>query len=162
MKLKRIDIKRAEILYASFLGLGFLCKFPGTLASLATLPFLHLLSIVEIPTFFLIPILLFGVISSCFVVEYIQKKYQIHDPPWIVIDEVYGMTIAWLFIQSSHLIHLVIIFLLFRFFDIYKIWPASFFDKRIKHGAGTILDDIASGIQAGLVYYIGLKIISAN
>ena len=162
MKSKRINIKRPEILFVSFMGLGFVSKFPGTLGSLATLPFLYLFGTAKLPSFFLIPLLLFGVISSCFLVEYIQKTYQIHDPPWIVIDEVFGMTVAWFFIQSSHWIHLVVIFILFRFFDIYKIWPASFIDRRVKHGAGTLLDDIISGIQAGLVYYIGFKIIIAG
>lgn len=81
-----------------------------------------------------------------------QKEFQSHDPQWIVIDEFLGMSVAWLFIQNHNLLHLIILFILFRFFDIIKIWPASYFDKKMDHGAGTILDDIVSGIYAGLVY----------
>ena len=50
--------------------------------------------------------------------------------------------------------HLFLQFALFRFFDIVKIWPASFFDSKVEHGAGTILDDVISGIYAGLTYLL--------
>jgi phosphatidylglycerophosphatase A len=83
-----------------------------------------------------------------------------HDPQWIVIDEVLGMTTAWLFIQNHNLLHLSILFALFRFFDIVKIWPASFFDKKIEHGAGTILDDIVSGIYAGMTYSVMFRLLN--
>lgn len=70
------------------------------------------------------------------------------------MDEVLGMWTAWIFTLGGDqsLISLVIIFALFRVFDIYKIWPASYFDKKVTHGAGTILDDIVSGIFAGVSY----------
>jgi len=84
----------------------------------------------------------------------VQKELQLHDPQWIVIDEFLGMSTAWLFIQTHNLLHLIILFVLFRIFDIIKIWPASFFDTKVEHGAGTILDDIVSGIYAGLVYLV--------
>jgi phosphatidylglycerophosphatase A len=64
------------------------------------------------------------------------------------------MFLAWLFIRDNNLIHLVLLFVLFRFFDIVKIWPASYFDKKVKHGAGTILDDIVSGLYAGGLSYL--------
>jgi phosphatidylglycerophosphatase A len=88
------------------------------------------------------------------VAESVQKELKLHDPQWIVIDEVLGMTTAWLFIRTHNLLHLMIIFILFRFFDIVKIWPASYFDQKVHHGAGTILDDIVSGVYAGLIYLV--------
>ena len=81
-----------------------------------------------------------------------QKKYQLHDPGWIVIDEVLGIAVTWLFIAGYTWLDYLLIFAFFRFFDIVKIWPASYFDKKVKHGAGTIIDDIISGIFAGLLY----------
>ena len=45
--------------------------------------------------------------------------------------------------------------LIFRVFDIFKIWPATYFDKKVTHGSGTILDDIISGVFAGIVILIG-------
>jgi phosphatidylglycerophosphatase A len=45
---------------------------------------------------------------------------------------------------------IVISFLLFRFFDIVKLYPANYFDK-LKSGFGIVMDDIISGIQAGIL-----------
>jgi len=93
-------------------------------------------------------------IISSFVAESVQKNLNLHDPGWIVIDEVLGMTTAWLFIQKHNFIQLALLFVLFRFFDIVKFWPASYFDKKVDHGYGTIVDDIVSGIFAGLLFLI--------
>ena len=42
-------------------------------------------------------------------------------------------------------------FLLFRLFDVVKPWPASWADRRVKGGLGTMLDDVFAGIYAALV-----------
>ena len=39
-------------------------------------------------------------------------------------------------------------FLAFRLFDIVKIWPGSWFDRRMKSGLGVMLDDIAAAVYA--------------
>ena len=151
---KQPSLKKPEILFLSFFGVGFLPQAPGTWGTLATLPFLYLLGLFNPPFFLFIPFLLILTAGSCFIAEHIQKKYELHDPQWIVIDEVLGMSVTWLFSLKYSLTHLIIQFVLFRFFDIVKVWPASYFDKKIEHGAGTILDDIVSGVYAGLVYLL--------
>lgn len=151
-KTNRPDLKSPDIFFLSFFGAGFLPKAPGTWGSLAIIPFLYLLGKFNPPFFLFIPFIVIMTILSSYITEFVQKKYELHDPQFIVIDEVIGMFVTWLFIQRHTLIDLFIIFLLFRIFDIIKIWPASFFDKKVKHGAGTILDDIVSAIYAGLCY----------
>ena len=151
---KRPSIKRLDILFLSFFGVGFLPKAPGTWGTLATLPFLYFFGTFNPPYVLFIPFLIIMTVISSFIADIVQKKFDLHDPQFIVIDEVLGMTTAWLFIQTHNLIHLFILFILFRFFDIVKFWPASYFDKQVDHGAGTILDDIVSGIFAGITYLI--------
>lgn len=151
---KQPSLKKPEILFLSFFGAGFLPKAPGTWGTLATLPFLYLLGLFNPPFFLFIPFLLILTAGSCFIAEHIQKTYEVHDPQWIVIDEVLGMSVTWLFSLKFSLTHLLFQFVLFRFFDIVKVWPASYFDKKMHHGAGTILDDIVSGIYAGLIYLL--------
>jgi phosphatidylglycerophosphatase A len=148
----RPSLKNPDVMFLSFFGTGFSPYAPGTVGTLACLPFLALLGELNPPVIFFIPLLTISTILSCFIADMTQKKYQIHDPGWIVIDEVLGMTTAWLFIAEHNSLHLFILFCLFRFFDIIKFWPASYFDKDMKHGAGTILDDIVSGFFAGFVY----------
>ncbi len=151
---KRPSIKKPEILFLSFFGVGFVKYAPGTFGTLATLPFLYILGQLKPPLFLFIPFLISSTIIACFIADFVQKKENLHDPQWIVIDEVLGMSTTWLFTQNFSLSHLIAQFILFRFFDIIKFWPASYFDKKMTHGAGTILDDIISGIYAGIVYLI--------
>ncbi|MEA9354635.1 phosphatidylglycerophosphatase A [Bacteriovorax sp. PP10] len=150
----RPSLKRLDILFLSFFGVGFLPKAPGTWGTLATLPFLYGLGTFNPPYVLFIPFIIIMTIISSFIADIVQKKFNLHDPQFIVIDEVLGMTTAWLFIQKHNLLHLFILFALFRFFDIIKVWPASYFDKQVDHGAGTILDDIVSGVFAGVVYLV--------
>ena len=126
---KRPSIKRLDILFLSFFGVGFLPKAPGTWGTLATLPFLYFFGTFNPPYVLFIPFLVIMTVISSFIADFVQKKFDLHDPQFIVIDEVLGMTTAWLFIQKHDLIHLFILFVLFRFFDIIKFWPASYFDK---------------------------------
>ncbi|MDA9189708.1 phosphatidylglycerophosphatase A [bacterium] len=143
--------KKIEILYLSFFGVGLLPVAPGTWGSLATIPFLYLMNIWRVPPVLLAPFFIFVLFGTCYVTDSFQRKYKTHDPGWIVIDEVLGMFTAYFFVghffKTSTIIYL---FILFRLFDIYKIYPATYFD-RMTHGAGTILDDIVSGIYTGLV-----------
>ena len=41
-------------------------------------------------------------------------------------------------------------FVLFRLFDIYKPWPASYFDKRGRGGFDVMMDDVVAGAFAFL------------
>src|SRR5690606_26939491 len=104
----------------------------------------------------LITLILILWIIAVILTEKIQQKFQLHDPQWIVIDEVIGMLITWAFILKIDLISIGIVFVSFRFFDIIKIWPASYFD-RLHHGVGTITDDVVSGLYAGIFSYFALS-----
>jgi phosphatidylglycerophosphatase A len=42
-------------------------------------------------------------------------------------------------------------FLLFRIADVVKPWPASLIDRRMRNGAGVMLDDLAAAIYANIV-----------
>ena len=70
------------------------------------------------------------------------------------MDEVLGMVLTWSFFPTADFGYLFIQFLLFRFFDISKLWPAIYFDKQIKHGAGTILDDVVAGLYSGATFLL--------
>ena len=69
------------------------------------------------------------------------------DSGKITIDEVAGYIAATLFLRPS-LGVIVASFLLFRFFDVVKLWPASYFDREAHGGPGVVLDDVVSGVYA--------------
>lgn len=84
------------------------------------------------------------------------KRYG-DDPSVVVIDEIIGMWITVLiviiwFSESVALtpLALMISFLAFRIFDIFKLFPANYFDK-MKSGFGIVMDDVVSGIYAGIL-----------
>lgn len=151
-EVNRPSLKRLDILFLTFFGTGYLPFAPGTWGTLATLPFLYIIGRFNPPFFLFIPFILIVTIISSFVAESVQKNFKLHDPGWIVIDEVLGMTVAWLFIREHNLKQLALLFVFFRFFDIIKVWPATYFDKKVTHGYGTIVDDLISGVYAGLLF----------
>ncbi len=101
----------------------------------------------------------FGVFFAIFVMLswWLSHKAQEYlgneDPKEVVIDEILGQTLAIYFIPYS-IINLVLIFLLFRFFDILKPFPISNFEKRFRGGGGIILDDILAAVYAVIAFRV--------
>src|SRR5690606_20904862 len=87
------------VCFLSWFFTGKIPKAPGTMGSLATIPLLYLLHYLQINTYYLITLIVSLYILSVVVTDKIQKKYHLHDPQWIVIDEVIGMLITWSFVQ---------------------------------------------------------------
>jgi len=125
-------------------------KAPGTVGSLAALPLLYFLSSLELSLTSHLLIISILTALAIWSAQTIQKKFHLKDPQWIVIDEVIGMMVTWSFCPKKDFLTLATVFITFRFFDILKFWPASRIDK-INHGAGTICDDIVSGLYAGIL-----------
>ena len=104
------------------------------------------------------PVFLYGVISaSCILIGVrvcgrATQHLGMHDHPAIVWDEIVGMQITLMLVPTT-LVNLITGLVLFRFLDIVKPWPVSWFDKNIKGGAGVMLDDIVAGAIAATVLY---------
>jgi phosphatidylglycerophosphatase A len=147
---------KLSLTFLSFFGTGYAPFAPGTVGSLATIPLLYGFYLLDLSLWAFLLITLILTIASCFIAEHIQQKKKVHDPGWIVIDEVLGMMVTWSFCYMQFDLYTITsVFVVFRVFDIFKIWPATYFDKKVTHGSGTILDDIISGIFAGIVILIG-------
>lgn len=142
--------EKLSFLYLSWFGVGYARKAPGTFGSLAALPFLYLLHWLHAPVWFCVTLFTLMTLAACWVADIVQRRLSLHDPQWIVVDEVIGMGITWLIVRPESPGGWLACFIAFRFFDIVKIWPASYFDKRVKSGAGTILDDVVSAFYAGI------------
>ena len=145
------------------LGLGKIKFIPGTIGSLATVIILyvifHILSISS--NFVLLGLVIIFIYSFPAVSGYI-KDSENKDPGEIIIDELIGQSIPIFAYEISHgtekspdeaLIFYCICFVLFRFFDIVKPFPVSFFDKNFKNSFGVIMDDVCAG------FYVILSLI---
>lgn len=140
-------------LFLSWFGCGKSPKAPGTIGSLGTLPLIYLLGYYQVNIIYIWLFIIILYTAAVLITQNIQQKFHLHDPQWIVIDEVIGMLITWSFAPSLQWKHLFACFLLFRVFDIIKVWPASYFD-RLHHGIGTITDDVVSALYAGILYWL--------
>jgi phosphatidylglycerophosphatase A len=140
--------------FLSFFGVGYAPKAPGTMGSLATIPVIYALSALNTTFNQLLIIITVLFVTACYITEIVQKERGLHDPQWIVIDEVIGMLITWAFIfPKVDLVNICLVFVVFRVYDILKIFPANWADKKITNGIGTNLDDVISALYAGLVVW---------
>ena len=154
-------IDKLNFIFVTFFGIGKIKKIPGTFASLFTMLLLfflfHILNFS--PNIILVIIILIFFISL-FAVKIYIKDLSNKDPKEVVIDEVIGQSIPLYLYEVSHNIEkdsidvlkfYLIIFILFRFFDIAKPFPVNYFDKNFKNSFGVIMDDVCAGLYVVLV-----------
>jgi len=137
-----------EKLFLAGLGSGLLPKAPGTWGSLVGLVFGALVySFISVETLFLLTVLvtLFGVRE----IDRYESRTGIHDDKRIVIDEVAGIWFALCFSGVS-LAALVLTFIFFRLFDIWKPSIIGKIDREAPGGWGVMGDDLVAGAAAGL------------
>ena len=142
--------RRWIVFVASGAGLGYAPVASGTfgtLAGVAIYPAFDAVLGVSAALY----LLAFGILvgAAVWVADEAEQIFAEKDSGRIVIDEVAGYVAAMLFVPLS-VPTAVAAFFLFRFFDIVKIWPASFFDRR-PGGVGVVMDDVVSGLYANLV-----------
>jgi len=136
-----------EKLIATFFGVGFSPIAPGTASSAITAIIIWFF----IPTqsiYYIVAIIILIPISAYFC-GVGKKFWGKTDDGKIVLDEFIGMAIAFIWIPKNIYIF-VIGFFLFRFFDIFKIFPAGRAEK-IKGGWGVLLDDVIVGIYTNII-----------
>ncbi len=102
----------------------------------ATLPFQALLTAL---------ITLVSVPLAAEMVRYTGKG----DPAIVVIDEAAGFLIS-IFLIPFTAFNVILVFILFRFFDILKPYPAGLIDRAVGGGLGVVLDDVAAGVYANI------------
>ena len=150
-------------------GLGKVPKIPGTFGSLVTVIllyiFFHVLNLTTKLIFIgLIIIFILSFLSVAFYIKDNDNK----DPKEIIIDELIGQSIPIYLYEISHgtekspdeaIIFYSICFILFRFFDIVKPFPVSYFDKNYKNSFGVIMDDVCAGfyVVLSLICFMVLK-----
>ena len=77
------------------------------------------------------------------------------DPPSVVIDEIAGYFIAMAFLPKS--VPLAVAgFVIFRFFDILKIYPMNKLEI-VAGGLGIMLDDIYAGIVTNVILQVAVR-----
>ena len=140
--LSAISLKNPWHLLATGFGSGLSPIIPGTMGTLASIPFYLLL--VQLP----FPIYVILVVVSCIIgikiCQVTSDDMGVHDHGSIVWDEFAGYFITMIAAPAGW-VWIVIGFALFRLFDILKPWPIKWADQKVHGGLGIMLDDILAG-----------------
>jgi len=132
-----------------FFSLGFgsgLAPFaPGTFGTLAAIP-LYLLC-TELPLWAYLSLIMLSFIVGVYWCGATSKALGVHDHSGIVWDEIVGFFITMIAVPPT-LTNIVLGFLLFRLFDIWKPWPIKLLDEKVSGGFGIMIDDVLAGVFA--------------
>ena len=157
-------IKTLNTLFVTMFGLGKIPKIPGTFGSLATVIILYIFfHILNLSSIIILIFIIIVFIYSFSAISAYTKDNENKDPKEVIIDEFIGQSIPIYLYEISHgteklpneaLIFYGVCFVLFRFFDIAKPFPVSFFDKKFKNSFGVIFDDVIAGLYVVLTLII--------
>ena len=158
-------MKKINVLISTFFGYGYLTKIPGTIASAVTTIFIYIAYEILDYTNLKFSIIFFAILFlySFYAVRDAESEFEKKDPGQIVIDEVLGQwmpLILLLYLDQTGKISIqveyyyIISFFSFRFFDILKPFPVSYFDKNHKNYFGIIMDDIMAGLYSMIIIYL--------
>jgi len=130
---------------------GYLKPGSGTIGTAISIIILFPIFILELVSYniLIISLAVLIIFSIYFIKLYSQFTNQ-HDSSEIVIDEFIGVYLIFIFYNNifiiNHYFSIILIFFIFRFFDIFKLFPANIIDKSMKNSLGVILDDIIASI----------------
>jgi phosphatidylglycerophosphatase A len=137
------------LILASGGGVGFSPFLPGTLGTLVSLPVsLAVNRLAKLQPMMALLALVGLILVAIILADRAARILQIKDPQIIVIDEIAGFAVANFLTNSAS--GLLIAFVLFRFFDIAKVFPAGRLET-LPGGIGIVLDDIMAGIYTFMI-----------
>ncbi|PHM28159.1 phosphatidylglycerophosphatase A [Xenorhabdus budapestensis] len=148
----RLRMSNPWHLLATGFGSGLSPIIPGTMGSVVAIPFWLLL--VQLPQWGGWLAILLGTIIGCVICQKAADAMQVEDPGCVVWDEFIGMWITLMAIPVLNWQWVLVAFVVFRIFDMWKPWPIRWFDRYVKGGVGIMLDDIIAAIFAVIVIWL--------
>ena len=137
-------------------GVGYLPLMPGTFGSLVGVGiFLGLTQVaqgnvlVAVVLVAIVAVTVAGIWAAARTEDLSNRK----DPRTVVVDEVAGQLISLFpltFFTQWSIVAVIISFILFRFFDIVKPYPAGRLEA-LEGGLGVMCDDLVAGVYAAVI-----------
>jgi phosphatidylglycerophosphatase A len=149
--------QRAVLFCVTGGGAGFIPRLPGTVGTVVAIPFSLALNWIAASHFSLaVSILVASIICAIWLSTKAASILKQKDPQVIVIDEIVGF-VAANFLAPPRFSALLWSFVLFRFFDIAKVFPTNRLEQ-LPAGAGIVLDDVMAGLYTLISLRLLLKI----
>ncbi|SJN55135.1 Phosphatidylglycerophosphatase A [Vibrio ruber DSM 16370] len=151
---ERLCLSNPWHLLATGFGSGLSPVIPGTMGTLAAIPFYLLLA--QLPFWAYLGVTLIAALAGIKICQQTSDDMQVHDHGSIVWDEFVGFWITMLIVPymvqgSGEWSWIIIGFVLFRFFDMVKPWPIRWLDQHVTGGFGIMSDDVLAGVISGVV-----------
>jgi len=132
--------------FAAFgFGSGCVPKAPGTAGTLMAVVLYLPLQYVSLEVYGLVLISAF--VLGVWLCGKASSALGVHDHGGIVWDEFVGYWITMIAAPPG-LVWVVLGFVLFRVFDIWKPQPIRYLDRQVAGGMGIMLDDVVAGLYA--------------
>jgi len=147
----RLRMRNPWHLLATGFGSGLSPFMPGTVGSVAAIPFWWLMTFLPLQLYSLV--VLVGISVGVYLCHRTARDMGVHDHGSIVWDEFIGMWITLMAIPVLDGWWVLAGFVIFRIFDIWKPWPIRWFDKNVHGGMGIMVDDIIAGVVSAAVLY---------
>lgn len=151
--LERLNWRNPLHWLATGFGSGLSPFAPGTVGTLAAIPFYWLMSYLPLSVYIAVTVV--AAIAGIWICQSATKAIGQDDHGSIVWDEFVGFWITMIAAPKG-LFWLLAGFLIFRFFDIIKPWPIRWLDRYVKGGLGIMVDDVLAGLFGLLVMQIGV------
>jgi phosphatidylglycerophosphatase A len=144
------------IFLATGLGLGRLPVAPGTAGSILGLWYWWLLTRFHNDLYLWLAAAA-GIVLAVWCTGEAARLLKRHDPPQVVLDEIVAIPIAFaLLTPASPLWQIIVAFVLFRVFDVWKPGPVRDAQK-LPGGLGIVMDDLlAAALACGVTWLISL------
>ncbi len=136
---------KAALILATWFGSGLMPRASGTFGTLAAIP---LILIGRLGTGWSAVALVVVMLTALWASQRTQELLGREDPSEVVIDEAAGFFVT-MFLVPLTWQSVALGFILFRFFDVVKPWPARQ-AERLKGGLGIVMDDLLAGVYAHL------------
>ncbi|MGF1730333.1 phosphatidylglycerophosphatase A [Photobacterium kasasachensis] len=155
---ENINLTNPWHLLATGFGSGLSPIIPGTMGTVAAIPFYLLM--VKLPFAAYLVITVVAALVGIIICQKTSNDMGVHDHGSIVWDEFVGFWITMAVAPVASWEWVLTGFVLFRFFDMVKPWPISWLDKHVHGGLGIMVDDILAGFMAmialwGVGYWMG-------
>jgi phosphatidylglycerophosphatase A len=134
--------------FAIGFGSGLSPFMPGTCGTIVAIPIFILLSKLSLPLYSII--LAVMILFGFWVCGLVERQLKINDPAMAVWDEIVGYLLTMLAMPATWFA-IVLGFILFRIFDIWKPWPISWVNDNLHGGFGIVVDDLLAGICAWII-----------
>jgi len=132
-------------------GAGAVPWAPGTFGTLVGVLLYLMLSELSLGLYIVITIILF--VIGVFICDKTSHDFGVADHSAIVWDEMIGFLIVMIAVPKTWYF-ILIGFLFFRLFDIWKPWPIRWVDRQVSGGFGIMLDDVVAAVFAWVVLQI--------